>query len=92
MGMLTTLTIFNDELDYIENNPQQLLELVLNEDVDRNRVGVKQKPYHSDAKVVFIQMGNTCYNVNKEYDKRVLEELLEVLEYRVEIIKDRLRD
>lgn len=103
MGNLTTLHIYNDDIDQIKKNPKQFVENLINA-VNSNKeqdiscgnsanAGRVMKTSHMDVGRLFIQNGNTLsdltpyYNTHKLNDKIKREFLKENLKIAKQMIK-----
>mgnify|MGYP006969558726 CR=1 FL=1 len=95
MGFLTTITIYNDHLYDIENDPQGFVDQVVQECKDPQggrfyRNFVPQTPRHADSPTIYVHYENTVFEMNpySQKTKEMLQYYPELFDKIVDIMKD----
>ena len=74
MGFLTTVTIRNDDLGFIEDNPEEFMENLLNAIRENTKqeipcgpscnAAIVQEPRHADDWAIYVHAGNTVTHMS----------------------------
>jgi len=94
MGFLTTITIYNDSISELIENPKDLaeqLETACCGGTGRNGL-ILQKPRHSNDKTLYMHAGNTVldvYDINSDW---ALDEFISEMTYHLARLKQIKKD
>lgn len=109
MGQLTTITLYNDSLHTIKENPKEFTQSVVTAmgsctpkqySIKGDTVFKGQRYMHSSDDIVFLQTGNTTYNMSSPWqlgelyrkNPEYLNKLVDILETNLNTIKSLLKE
>lgn len=100
MGYLTTITIYNDDLEEVIKDPKELAKKVKEACLGVQAFDGKfytnlnggtlilQRPRHSDDKTLYIHAGNTVLDVYRVTSQHNIEESITIMEYHIQRLKE----
>ncbi|MEM7087916.1 MAG: hypothetical protein AAF489_17170 [Bacteroidota bacterium] len=108
MGYLTTITIYNDDFDNIQKEPEHFVEnlsLAMSSGAERlftlSNTVIIQNPRHSSESTVYVQTGNTCVELNPyssvtmdlmRNNPEFFRECLEVMKKNILVLEQKIKE